>query len=355
MERKIIILSFFAVAVLIQLRAQELPQYAIEVKDVTALQIPVNNSRVNLDTLGWNEFLSLTTQVWSLGWASGGYVFGTSGPLGGSVILNTFAQGYINEFSQNIGVVGAWIWVSDIDIKSSNPCNIQVSVRLLDGQSAYTVGGTPYNITCPGPTPLASGSFNITDVDTSWSGAMGLIGVDFTSTALIQPGQDFAIVFNASQCSQVGDTIGVIASDEGVADQLYGREYTFIFYPALNNYALYDHLVQGGMSRMPALFAIVDKDFVNIDDIDFFYGMQLTLFPNPASDQLTISFGLKEASKTRIEVLDMKGQYVYRSSDEMLPAGVYHHTVDVSNLAAGSYLVCVVNEKGRLTKKLIIE
>lgn len=106
---------------------------------------------------------------------------------------------------------------------------------------------------------------------------------------------------------------------------------------------------------MPALFAIVDKDFVNIDDIDFFYGMQLTLFPNPASDQLTISFGLKEASKTRIEVLDMKGQYVYRSSDEMLPAGVYHHTVDVSNLAAGSYLVCVVNEKGRLTKKLIIE
>lgn len=355
MNRKGIISVFVLFAFFLFTKAQNLPQFSTEVKNVSKLQLPQSNGRVDLDTIGWNEFLSLSTQVWSLGWTAGGYVFGTSGPLGGTVILNTFAQGYINEFSQNIGIVGAWLWISDIDIQSADPCTIQVRAHLLNGQSSYTVGGTPHTITCPGSTPLTSGSFTITQVDTSWTGAMGLIGVDFGTVALIQPGKDFAIVFNAKDCSQKGDTIGVIASDEGVADQLYGREYTFIFYPALNNYALYDHLVQGGMSRMPAVFAIVDKDYVNIDDLDYFYGMQLTLFPNPVSEQLTIAFGLKEQSSIRVEIIDMKGRIVYRSSDEKLQPGVYYQTLDVSNMAKGNYLVCVVNERGRLTKKLLLE
>lgn len=336
--------------------AQEISVYDAQINGSKSIPaINDQSTRVLLDTLGWQDFLTYSTQVWSYGWSGGGYIFGTSGDLGSGTILNTFAQGYLNDQSSNFGVVGAWIWVSDIDIQSGTPCDIQMSVKLLTGTSSYSVGGTNYDITCPGGSALATGSFNIADVDTVWASAAGLIGVDFTTTALITPGQDFAIQFDASACSASGDTIGVIASDEGVADLMFGKEYTFVYYPGLTNYALYDHLITGGCTRMPALFAIIDLDYVNVDDVDFFQGMQLTLAPNPAADILTLAYGVRNNTNAKVEIIDMNGRIVYSADYGFVTAGSYSTTIDVSNFATGQYYACVVSDNGRLTKKLIIE
>jgi len=346
-------------AMIFSASAQEITPREAQVKGSNSVLVPnQQSSRVLNDTLGWDDFLTYTTQIWSWGWTSGGYIFGT-GAQDEGYAFNTFAQGYLNDQTSNFGVVGAWLWVSAIDVKSPSPCDIELSVQLLTGNSSYSGGGVSYDITCPSGTALAVGSFNITDVDTvsgASGGANGLLGVDFNSTVLITPGVDFAIVFDASACTISGDTIGVIASDDGVANNIYGEEYTFLKYAAASPFwILVTHAIQGGTGRMPALFAIVDLDFVNVDEVDFFQGMQLTLSPNPTADILTLAYGVKNNTNARVEIIDMNGRIVYSSDYGYVTAGSYSTTVDVSNFAAGQYYACVVSDNGRLTKKLIIQ
>jgi len=333
----------------------EIQTFESVVKDSKSLEVNVPSTRVTYDTMGWNDFLTYSTQVWSYGWNGGGYIFGTSGNLGGGTILNTFAQGYLNDATASFGVVGAWIWVSDVDILSAGGCTIQIKMKGMTGTSSYTVGGVNHDITCPGGADLATGSFNINDVDTVWASAAGLIGVDFTAPVLIQPGQDFALVFDASNCTTLSDTIGVMASDEGVADMIFGKEYTFVYYPALTNYALYDHLITNGCTRMPGLFAIIDLDYVNVEDVDFFQGMQLTLAPNPTSDILTLAYAVNKNTNAKVEIYDMGGRVVYSADYGYVTSGDYSTTIDISEFAQGQYLCCVVSDMGRLTKKLIVK
>jgi len=333
----------------------EIQPFESVVKNSKDLEVNLPSTRVSLDTMGWNDFLNLSTQVYSWGWSGGGYIFGTSSALGGTTILNTFAQGYLNDASANFGVVGAFVWVSDIEILSSGGCNIQIKLKRLTGTSGYSIGGVNHNITCPGGADLASASFNINDVDTVWASSAGLISVDFAAPILILPGQDFALIFDASHCSTETDTIGVMASEDGVADNIYGRENTFLYYPALNNYVLLDHLIVGGSGRMPGLFAIIDNDYVNVEDFDFFQGMQLSLFPNPTSDVLTLSYALRTNTNAQVVIYDMSGRVIYSLDNGFVTSGSYSTTIDISSFAKGQYLCSIISDNGRLTKKLIVK
>ncbi|MCC7233207.1 MAG: T9SS type A sorting domain-containing protein [Bacteroidia bacterium] len=72
----------------------------------------------------------------------------------------------------------------------------------------------------------------------------------------------------------------------------------------------------------------------------------LSLFPNPATDLVTVS-NLPAGSTVRIT--DMTGRKVYSR-----PAGSENTLVNTSDFANGVYLVQVENNKGVLTQKLII-
>jgi hypothetical protein len=349
---------FAAIALLfscVVLAQNEIQSFESVVKGSKDIDVNIPSTRVDLDTMGWNDFLNYSTQVYSFGWSGGGYIFGTSSLLGGTTILNTFAQGYINDVSVNFGVVGAFAWISDVDILSATGCNVQIKLKALSGTSGYTIGGNAHSITCPGGADLATASFNINDVDPVWTSAQGLISVYFAAPSLILPGQDFALVFDASDCSAQTDTIGVMASEDGVADQIFGRDNSFVYYPALSNYVLVDHLLVGGSGRMPGLFAIIDNDFVNVEDFDFFQGMQLTLFPNPSSDILTVSFALNSNSNAQVVIFDMNGRIVYSFDHGFVSAGDFSTTIDISNFAKGQYLCSVISDNGRLTKTLIVK
>ncbi len=321
-------------------------------RSVADVNIPF--SKVTLDTMGWNDFVTYSATVYSSGWSVGGYVFGTSGDVGSGTYFNTFAQGYINDFSANVGIVGALIWVSDVDIQSASGCDIQIKAAKVNGTSSYTDGTNTYNIDCPGAA-LATTSFNINDVDTVWASAAGIIGVDFPTTVLIAPGEDLAIIFDASNCTTLGDTIGVIASDDGVIDMIYGDDYTWLYYPGLSNYVLYEHIVTGGNDNMPAVFAIVDLDYVNVEDVDFFQNMQLTLAPNPTADILSIAYAVNQNMNAQVDIIDMNGRIVYTADFGFITSGAYGYTVDVSGFAAGQYYVSFATDAGRLTKKLIVQ
>jgi hypothetical protein len=106
---------------------------------------------------------------------------------------------------------------------------------------------------------------------------------------------------------------------------------------------------------MPAIFAIVDLDYVNVDEHVFFQGLQLTLSPNPASDLLTVAYGVQNQTKARIEIFDMNGRIVLTSDQGLVVPGSYSTTLNISSLAAGSYVCSIVSDNGRLTKKLLIK
>ena len=74
--------------------------------------------------------------------------------------------------------------------------------------------------------------------------------------------------------------------------------------------------------------------------------IELTIYPNPATDNLTIIF----SQKPDIEILNIEGK-VLRS----INVSDYLTTIDISGFAKGMYFIKVKNEEGIEVKKFIKE
>ena len=90
------------------------------------------------------------------------------------------------------------------------------------------------------------------------------------------------------------------------------------------------------------------------DDTD---GEDLSVFPNPATNQFTIAFQ-QQKSDTRISVFDVNGRQVYYTevpkNDSPQPVLL---TVSRSEMFVrpGIYFVRMVNDEKAMTRKLLIE
>jgi hypothetical protein len=82
----------------------------------------------------------------------------------------------------------------------------------------------------------------------------------------------------------------------------------------------------------------------------------ISLFPNPATDKLNVELILQKAKMIRFRVFDMSGKLL--SGDEppqnYPDAGRITHTLDISSLQQGFYLMVVTDEEGqRVTRRFI--
>lgn len=75
-------------------------------------------------------------------------------------------------------------------------------------------------------------------------------------------------------------------------------------------------------------------------------GNSLNLYPNPASEMLTIDYYVSNSSFVCIEILDMKGLNMIQLSKNSL-CGLNEISLDVEKLPAGIY-VCRINGNGIL-------
>lgn len=80
----------------------------------------------------------------------------------------------------------------------------------------------------------------------------------------------------------------------------------------------------------------------------------LRVYPNPASDQLRISFMSEDIAQARCQILDMSGRLLY---DELLACdgGIVENSVNVSNFANGIYFLRIQTEKGTTIEKFVKE
>jgi hypothetical protein len=75
----------------------------------------------------------------------------------------------------------------------------------------------------------------------------------------------------------------------------------------------------------------------------------ISLYPNPAKDVLTMRLNSMNAQRVKVNIVDMNGKVV-STQDNMLSVGTHTLRFNVANLKAGSYTVTVQDAKGQIVQ-----
>lgn len=81
---------------------------------------------------------------------------------------------------------------------------------------------------------------------------------------------------------------------------------------------------------------------------------ELNLFPNPASGNVTLSFGVEETTDLEINLYNMFGQQVKSVSSQTFNAGSHTLDINTTNIANGMYFVNISDGNAVVTRKLTI-
>lgn len=82
--------------------------------------------------------------------------------------------------------------------------------------------------------------------------------------------------------------------------------------------------------------------------------VDISVFPNPATDQNTITYTVQEAGQIVIELRTESGVLVQTVVNEFLEKGTYQEQINVSGLKDGVYYYSINDQKGITTEKVII-
>jgi len=275
------------------------------------------------------------SQCTSIGNMGGGYVFGVAN-LGAGYTVAATCQGYSCSAGQSFGIEGVTMLFAGKKGVSGDPTS-KLTFTIWNKLASDSVPTTRVG------TESADMLFSACDTTfPTFNTAM------FTTPILIT-GTDFSIVCSFANIKT--DTIGFICDGSGTtsgagwnACKVGTTWYTY--------YKLYGHQ----LNVNTALFAIVDMNYVGINDNYFFQGAKMTINQNPATDKLSVDYMVENNSKVKFELISMNGKVVYSLDEGNKQKGIVNSiNADISNLASGTYL-CSLNCNGqRLIKKLILK
>ncbi len=84
-------------------------------------------------------------------------------------------------------------------------------------------------------------------------------------------------------------------------------------------------------------------------EIDF-----IQFFPNPNNGQFNLKFEVNENADTQIRILNIDGRIVYdRELDGF--SGVFDETVDIGDYGSGTYILEIIRNEGKMTKKIVVQ
>ncbi len=79
----------------------------------------------------------------------------------------------------------------------------------------------------------------------------------------------------------------------------------------------------------------------------------LNVFPNPATDEVSVSFNVTAASDVTVEVLDMTGKVLETVIDAANVTGMQNSSVNIADYAAGMYMVNITTNEGSIQRKFV--
>jgi hypothetical protein len=82
-------------------------------------------------------------------------------------------------------------------------------------------------------------------------------------------------------------------------------------------------------------------------------GGNVTLYPNPVTDQVTVELNMVKSAKVSFQVVNMLGQQVGQDMVKDLNVGQTRTTLSTNDLAPGVYFLNIVTDKGNLQQKFV--
>jgi hypothetical protein len=93
---------------------------------------------------------------------------------------------------------------------------------------------------------------------------------------------------------------------------------------------------------------------LNSSDKEAFKTEQVRVYPNPATDVVTVSLTMPKTVKAEIDIADMSGRVLLHQDKEKANAGQPQYELHVDQLPAGIYNLRVKTEDRTFTQKLTI-
>lgn len=248
------------------------------------------------------------------------------------------AQQFISDIPCSI--LGCIVWIGD---KAGNSGTVSFNVYDSNGNGTASTGTVT---TAPGSI-LGTVSQNFADMN---AGADLTTGANVymltTPVAVSNPyyvGLDFSLLgaFPANK-------FGIVSTTDGDAGSME------LSWEKWSSNAWHSMIEAWPLDVDFAFFPIVNLT-ASIQN-DFIHGLIVNVYPNPACDVATIEYTLKNsANKVDFKIFDNNGKIVYNK--EMGSQNLGNHTlsVNVSDLAAGTYFYGIVADKTNLIKPLIIK
>jgi hypothetical protein len=314
------------------------------------------------DTTGLVNFLDFLPefapggQAVIYGYTGGGFIYGNN--VSGNN-LRICAQGYDNLNNIPVNIVGALLWFGGKESDGVSAPTSRIAVQtynVVPNRSRNTNGSGAFNSTVnnwPGPAAGAASQtvdLLFVDVDTM-PGMFNYVSFPTVATFV----DDFALVMDVTNLS-AGDTVGLVSDQEDDASEL---DYTWHKIGA--NWYVTDQLFSpaaapdfgtGGLNNNIALWAVVE-DATGVNE--FFNGMKLTTYPNPAVEQVTIEYTLEQnANGVSLMIFDQSGRKVLENTYSQQNAGTYKATVNTSDLAAGTYFYQLRSNGHMFTKQFVV-
>jgi hypothetical protein len=299
------------------------------------------------------EFLPNGGSAAIYGYTDGGYIFGNN--VDG---LNICAQGYQNLGPIPVNILGTLLWfgAKESDGVSSATSKVVINAyNMAPNKALNTTGSGTFNSTTynsPGPSGTAKSTANLlfSDIDT-----INFNYVPFPTPATFVG--DFVIAMDASATNlAAGDTVGLVSDNEDDANNadLAFHKYAGKWYVTdqLFSPAASPDFGSGALNNNIAIWAVVE-DATGVKE--FFNGMKLTTYPNPAVNNVTVEYTLENAAKNvKLIVLDPAGRKIVDNNYNSQSAGNYKVNIETSNLAAGTYFYSLNADGHNFTKQLVI-
>lgn len=317
------------------------------------------------DTSGWTvsgnfapEFAGISQSVLEFAYTGGGYIYGVNVSANN---INECAQGYVNLNQTNFGIgeiLMFFVGKTGISGDPTSKCVVKVYNMALNKANNYDPQATnEFSLNSPGPNQLLSSvDLLFDDIDTNF--------LSFNSVILPTPvvvDGDFAVAVDFSNMKSKSDTAGLLCDAVGDAGEL-----DYAFHKISTQWFVTDFIFSGQPStggtgtgvtdNNIAIFAVVDPDYVGIDDPQYFNGMKLDhCAPNPVIGSTTIRYALENNTEDVIlQVFDSNGRIVRNYKEGNKAAGIHNINFDTVGLTAGNYYYSLIVNGSRLTKKMTV-
>ncbi len=110
-----------------------------------------------------------------------------------------------------------------------------------------------------------------------------------------------------------------------------------------------------GLAPVFAAEAQYNLDVSGIEDIISGAANGVSVYPNPATDNVTVSFNIKQSAKVTIEAIDFTGRTVTTIARKQMAKGGHNTTWNTGSLPNGIYFVRIsIAGSGMISKKVII-